>query len=388
MRVRMIAFLLLSLVLTACNLGTKAVPTVLPTITPNNNAPSTERPVVQILSPQNGTEVVVGETVFVNAAITNARGVTSVQMFVNGNVAKVLPFADDADADSRNALLDFTPASEGNIELRVVAYKGDILSEPATLQLVVRSSIAAVTATSAPQSNVPQIDPNDPTCRALINTGLNFRTGPSTDYDIITVLSTGTLAPIIGRLGDNSWWMLRVNTREGWVSAQYTTVYGVCNAVPIVTPPPSPTPQNQPTATPTTSPTATFTVAPANTATFTPTATPGQPDLVIANITGDTSVIIPSGSSDVTTSYSIVVTNTGSGASGAFVVVHELNNVEIDSPAVSNLSPGESITLTVDITFDAAGTYTLVSRADPDNTVSEVSEVNNTGTINVSVTAE
>ncbi|RMG83727.1 MAG: hypothetical protein D6712_12630, partial [Chloroflexi bacterium] len=99
-------------------------------------------------------------------------------------------------------------------------------------------------------------------------------------------------------------------------------------------------------------------------------------------------VVIPSGSTDITTSYSIVVTNTGSGASGAFVVVHELSNVGIESAAVSNLNPGESITLTVDITFDAAGTYTLISRADPDNSVSEVSEVNNTGTINVSVTAE
>ena len=94
---------------------------------------------------------------------------------------------------------------------------------------------------------VPPINNNDPTCRVLVNTPLNFRTGPGINYNIISLLATGTVAPITGRVGDNSWYQIRVGVTTGWVSSGYITLYGNCQNVGIPPIPPTPTPHYTPT---------------------------------------------------------------------------------------------------------------------------------------------
>src|SRR5690606_7796983 len=138
-------------------------------------------------------------------------------------------------------------------------YRGALASEPASLSLVVRQNVQQVTATSVPVNNAPVINPNDPTCRVLTTTGLNLRSGPSTNYNVITVLAAGAVAPIVGRVGTNEWWQVRVNTTVGWVSGAYTNVYGNCGSVPIVNPPASPTSPVTPTVAPTWTPLPTWT---------------------------------------------------------------------------------------------------------------------------------
>ncbi len=372
--------LVMLFLLAACNLGTTEL-TEVPTLTPIDAPSTVGNPVVSILSPQSGTEVVVDETVFVNASVTNALGITSVQLFANDRVAKVIPFEVGASVATRSILLDFIPQTEGDVTLRVVAYRGEDRSDPAEIQISVRSSQSGVIVTSPPSSNVPQIDPNDPTCRALINTGLNFRTGPSTDYDIITVLSTGSLLPIIGRVGDNSWWKLRDGFTEGWVSSQYTTEYGICTSVPVVAPPASPTPDE-----PTSAPLPTETPIPTATSEPTATTTPGIPDLVVTSIDGEQNAVIAVGESSVIETYSVTVTNTGNGSTGQFAAVLAMNGNTYDLGVVSNLGAGESISLSIDLTFDAGGSYTLNVTADIDNSVDELSEVNNYGILPINVT--
>ena len=125
------------------------------------------------------------------------------------------------------AILNYVPqrADIGAVNLRAVAYRGRVVSEPdEQITVIVRESPAQVIATPAQGSNVPFI-PNDGLCRALVNVGLNFRTGPSTGFQIITVLSSGTLAPITGRNSEHSWWRLNVDNRVGWVSGDFTTEY-------------------------------------------------------------------------------------------------------------------------------------------------------------------
>ena len=108
------------------------------------------------------------------------------------------------------AILNYVPqrADMGVVNLHAVAYRGPVVSEPDEITVVVRESHSQVIATPVQQSNVPFI-PNDGVCRALVNVnGLNFRTGPSTGFQIITVLGSGTLAPITGRNSAHSWWRL------------------------------------------------------------------------------------------------------------------------------------------------------------------------------------
>ncbi len=363
------------LVLSACNLTRQP-----PTSAPVTAQPGSGKPVVTISAPKGGEEFVVGSDVFVSASASDTVGVTRVQLIANNQIVKTVTSESPAGDRSMNVLLDFRPAAAGDVRLQVVAFRGAVASDPATVDITVRASQAQVTATAAPQTRVPDINPNDPTCRALVNVGLNLRTGPGTQFDRITVLPAGTVVPIVGRIGSNQWWQVRFGATIGWVSAAYVTVYGICTAVPVIA-----TPVPPPTVPPTVPPP---TVPP----TFTPTLaspTPGLPDLVVASIVGPTSVTIPAGETTATASYSVTIANTGSGGTGQFnsTITVLPGGTAQELSAVSNLNAGESIALTIALVFDAPGSYTLRVLVDSDSEVDEVSEVNNTGTLDVVVTA-
>ncbi len=216
------------LTLTACNLESRAPSSRDAAVTGTPAGP----PVIRILAPSAGDEFVIGEEILVSVEAADSVGVSRVQLFANNQIVKTVSSESRQGELSMRAILDYIPqdADMGSLNLRVVAYRAAEVSLPDEIEVVVRESRAQVTATPNQASDVPNI-PNDGVCRALVNVGLNFRQGPSTAFDIITVLSSGTLAPIIGRVGDNSWWQLTVNNRIGWVSAEFTTEYGDCSRV-------------------------------------------------------------------------------------------------------------------------------------------------------------
>ena len=192
-------------------------------------------PTIQIGSPNEGAEYVIGEEILVSVLAADSIGVNRVQLFVDNQIVRTVS-SESLEGDlAMQAILNYVPqrADLGMVHLRVVAYRGAVVSEPDEITVVVRESHSQVVATPIQQSNVPFI-PNDGVCRALVNVGLNFRTGPSTGFEIITVLSSGTLAPITGRNSAHSWWRLNVDNRVGWVSGDFTTEYGDCSRAPVV----------------------------------------------------------------------------------------------------------------------------------------------------------
>lgn len=367
---------LIALVVGACNLSSRGREETIATATTVTGG----RPSVQILSPRNGEEFVVDEDVLVSITATDAAGVTRVQLLADGQIVKTVSSESPSGDQVFSALLDYTPTEEGEVTLQVIAFRAAIASDPASVEIRVREEEAQVTATSVSQPNVPIINPNDPTCRALTNTALRLRGGPGTEYDQIGLLNAGSVVPIIGRIGSNEWWQVRVNVTIGWISAAYTSVYGICSGVPVVQPPPTPTPRVSAT------PTATS-VTSVPVATATPTSTPGPADLLVTNIVGSQTLELGAGDSPVTSSYTVTITNNGSSATGQF------NNTISVSPGgattplgvVASLGPGESIVLNVSLTFSTAGTYTVRARVDSDNQVTELSEVNNEGSVDVTV---
>lgn len=103
---------------------------------------------------------------------------------------------------------------------------------------------------------------------------VNVRSGPSTEYSVLGQLFGPQTAPVIGRLADNSWYQIAVNSVIGWISASVVRTGGVCVGLPIVPPPTAvPTATDAPTAT-TTPATATPTATETATATPTLTVTP------------------------------------------------------------------------------------------------------------------
>ena len=57
----------------------------------------------------------------------------------------------------------------------------------------------------------------------LTTTGVNLRTGPSTDYDIIDTLKTGTRIEILGK-SNNGWYLVDFNNRLGFMCSNYIDI--------------------------------------------------------------------------------------------------------------------------------------------------------------------
>jgi uncharacterized protein YraI len=368
MRYRLsILMILMLLAVSACNLSSQP-PIEEPLDDTNPPADTGGKPTVTIVTPQDGGEAVVGQQMFVTANTSDTVGVTRVQLLADNRIVKTVSSESASGQKEMNVLLDYTPNTEGAVILQVIAFRGALQSDPAQITISVRQQ-AQVTEPAVQPTGVTVIDPNDPTCRALTNTGLNFRTGPGANYAIITVLPAGTVVPIVGRLGDNSWWQLQRGATIGWVSASYTTQYGLCGSVPIVSPPPSPT-SNVPTSTPTL--TLTPTLTPTLIPSFTP--TPGKPDLVVSGVNGPDTITLPDG----TVQYTITLTNAGSGPSGQFITTVKIVSTDQSTDiSVSSLDPGESISLETTLTFTTAGTYIVQAEADSTHIVDETVEVNN-----------
>lgn len=361
--------------LSACTLaGSTSTPE--PIFTPTPESQNTI-PEVTIASPENGDEMRIGEDVLVSATATDPNGVTSVQLFANDSLVKTVSSLDVNGDTSLPVVLDYTPRATGDLQLRVVAYRGTVASSPVEVMINVLEEEQEVTV-PIDQTTGPVIDPNDPTCRILTNVNLNYRTGPGINYDRLGTFSAGEQIPIIGRVGDNSWWQVQTGFNQVWVSSDYTTEYGNCLSIPIVAIPPTPTGDvPTPTNTPTITPTATL--QPAATATLRPA------DLIVVEISGDEVLTLSGG--EVTARYSVMISNMGDSASGQFTatLTYLPNGDTVELGTVSNLEAGESMLLSADLTFTSAGQFTVQAFADSEETVTELSDVNNLGTFIVNV---
>ncbi len=379
MRLRLGIALLLVLVLAACNLssGGDAQNAATPTVAGGG------QPTVTIVSPASGSTVPLNQPINVNVTATDPVGITRIQLLAGGAIVKTVSSQNAGGDRNMTVLLDYTPTTEGSLILQVIAYRGSVTSAPVSITVTVTRS-ATPTNTTAPQvaTQPPVVNPNDPTCRVVTNSSVNLRTGPGTVYDVITILASGVAAPITGRVGDNSWWQVRFGSLTGWVSNTVVTIYGNCASVIIPPIPPTPTPRFTSTITPS--------ITPPIVNTATPSATPGLADLVVSNISGPTTVTIPSGDPSVTVSYAVTITNTGQRSTGQF------NNIMIVTPGggpglplgvVGDLSAGQSVVLTINLTFSTPQTYTLQARVDSDAQITEQSEVNNAGIYSVTVNA-
>lgn len=372
---------LVLLMLSACNLG--ATPsTPQPIRTPSPPSPHSTKPTLTLIAPRDGDEFIVNQPILVNVTASDSVGVTRVQLFANGSVVKTVSSNASSGDRTLSALLDFIPRTTGEVNLRVLAFRDSVASDPIDLRVMVKSSaLPTVTPLAGGGSSggggfVPII-PNDGVCRVMTITGVNFRTSPTTTQgnNVIRVLAANTLAPVVGRLPDNTWWQINLDGTVGWVSAAFVSISGNCLNVPVqtfATPTPTATATLPPTATP-------------NVPTNTPPPTTVQlPDLVVTNITGELNVTLSGGTA--TRTYSFTITNIGQVPTGQFAVTMSINNgAPVEIGVVGGLNAGQSIALTREITFNAAGIYVIRVDADPANQVTEVSDFNNRGDITVTV---
>jgi uncharacterized protein YraI len=76
---------------------------------------------------------------------------------------------------------------------------------------------------------------------------VNIRSGPSTEYPVVTQFDPGQEAVVTGRSEDNSWWQINLSKVEGiekaagWIASEFTIVNTDANVIPIAQAPPLPT---------------------------------------------------------------------------------------------------------------------------------------------------
>lgn len=106
---------------------------------------------------------------------------------------------------------------------------------------------------------------------------INVRSGPSTyDYPVIGVLIAGQEVPALGRSPGGDWIQIAYPGAEGNVAWVYAFNVELFGSMPVVEPPPTPTPRTTPTIDPTLAAQFIVEIPPTRLPTFTP-----PPELII-----------------------------------------------------------------------------------------------------------
>lgn len=203
-------------------------------------------------------------------------------------------------------------------------------------------------------------------CAAASGTGVNvnLRSGPGTQYVILSPLTAGQTYPVVGRWTGGDWYQLNVNGQPRWAAASVIRLDGDCSALPFVD-----APANAPLI-PTNPPTATS--APP---TITPTPEPPRlADLLVGNV-----AIATAG--QPVASGAVVIVNVGEGASGSYMV-----SICYDGVCPGALGPFPGLAPQGVNTIQVSGPvqpfplgvpHNIVITVDPDNQVNESNEGNN-----------
>ncbi|MCU0512679.1 MAG: SH3 domain-containing protein [Anaerolineae bacterium] len=71
--------------------------------------------------------------------------------------------------------------------------------------------------------------------RVVVNTGrLNVRSGPGGNFSVIAQLTGGVELGIVGRAGDDEWYLVQGTFGQGWVDSEFVLFRGDFSGVPII----------------------------------------------------------------------------------------------------------------------------------------------------------
>ncbi len=387
------ATLLIVLLTGACNISTeRPQATLLP---PALATASASRPLITITAPANGAEVVVGTDILIKGQASDAQGVTRVQLIANDRIVRTVSAESPSGQRSMEVTLDYRPVVTGTLNLEVVAWRGSVPGDPASVSVTVRAKRSQLLSTPVVRPEVPVIDPNDPTCRVLTNVALNVRANAGTGFSRITTLPDGSQAPVIGRLEDSSWWQVSLRDgTAGWVARhdpgnpaeQFISIYGDCTHILALAPPQPTAASGEVTPAP-----AVATAAPVDSG---DTGDAGnsevggvdRPDLIVASLRGPDSLTLARGGSPVDGNYELTISNQGKASSGQFsVTLTGVPDVGSIDQVVSGLGPGESISFSHALSFSDPKQEILVATVDSDGEIKESDETNNSARLDVTI---
>lgn len=332
-------------------------------------SPPVQRPAVEILEPAQGQTFTVGQTIPVRARATSPSGVTLVELLANNvRVNSQVP-AEAVGPVVVEVVMDYTPDRPGTVVLAVQAYSGQIVGQPAQRSITVLPQLSpGEGGVGTPPALQPTPTVFNPVCRARVNVGgLRLRTGPGTEYDIITNFNAGD-EPLIAGYADRSdgrWWYVSWAGTFGWTAAAYTTQLGDCTTIRPAIVPPSPTPP------------ATSTVPPTQPGI---TVTPTLPDLFVPLFEGVAQLQLGADGT-AQANFVIQVRNAGGQTAGPFRVRVDKPDGQIDYFNVPGLAPGQTADVPgpggLIVVFRTPGIARIIVTVDDQNAVGESDEGNN-----------
>ncbi len=178
---------------------------------------------------------------------------------------------------------------------------------------------------------------------------VNVRSGPGENYPIIGALNKGEQQQFIGASADFRWYVIDFRQQQGWLSANFVSVFGNVRGLPVIPAPPTPIP----------------TLAPPPTATALPAP---FADLVMVS-----AVLNPqtpkSGQPFV---LSVTVLNQGRSDAGQFAVATSFMPGNVYSAATINgLAAGAQTTVNLSGTVNGSGNFSITIVLDLNNQVNE-----------------
>ncbi len=350
--------------------------------TPVSNPIAASKPTVTISQPTAGQTFPVGSKITVQAVaadpiINGVGGVTRVELRVNNVIVDSQTSQIASGEANLTVLLDYVAAvATENLTLNVRAFRGVTPSDDATVTVRVagQGGVTPTVGSSTTGGSTTGSTGNttgsgsttggvsNTVCRARVDTnGLRLRSGPGTNYEILSSFELGVELPLVGRLGDNSWWEVTSNNRRGWVSAGYTTLLGNCQNIAVSTPPASPTPVATNTS-----------------------PAPQLADLTVSTLSGSTSIVLVGG--QAVTTYVVKIRNNGQTATGAFNVTVFYPTGGTFDYVVQSLAPNTEVEIPgISATFSSPGSYRLEVLADSSNNITESSKDNNRKSLDITV---
>ena len=156
------------------------------------------------------------------------------------------------------------------------------------------STVGLNVAAQQPTVSIPTVTSSPFGTMATVNQDqeqINVRAGPSQDYSIVGVLQQGERVPALGRSVGGDWVQIAYPTVDGGVAWVYTYLITISGGeLPIIVPPPTPTPRVTPTIDPSLAAQFIIVVGPTRLPTFTQ-----PPPLSIPTYVASTGNSVPAG---------------------------------------------------------------------------------------------
>ncbi len=107
-----------------------------------------------------------------------------------------------------------------------------------TLQAATRSSVMGQTTANTPAPFSSPVQPTTSAPLLTVNNPTNCRSGPGTNFQLITAFNPGTKLTILGKDTADNYWLVQLPQSQDtcWASGEYATASGNFASLPDVTP--------------------------------------------------------------------------------------------------------------------------------------------------------